>query len=191
MPSSPTPSRRRRAIALVAFSGLGGLAACTPYRAGGLQRAAPPGAVVVASGCLDVAAAISDDAVAAWPVIDVQFGNRCDRSVAVDLRAIGGFGHTRTGTTVALVPYDPQRELTALPLEARTAGSERLQYRDRRDLGIVGDDIVDVCLDLAGLGGTRSAPAPARCFARVASAFVQAPRELDIQTAARAGAVAP
>ena len=192
MPSSPTPSRRRRAIALVAFSGLGGLAACTPYRAGGLQRSAPAGAIVVESGCLDVAAAVSDDAVAAWPVIDVQFGNRCDRSVAVDLRAIGGFGHTRTGTTVALVPYDPRAELAPLPLEARSAGGERLQYRDRRDLGLVGDDLVDVCLDLAGLGGPPSSPLPpARCFARAPSFAQAAPRELDIQTAAMAGAVAP
>lgn len=189
MPSSP--SRLRRAVALAALSGLGALAACTPYRAGGLQRSAPSGVVVVASGCLDVAAAVSDDAVAAWPVIDVQFGNRCDRPVPVDLRTIGVFGHTRTGRAVALVPYDPRGELAALPLEARTAGRERLQYRDRRDLGVVGDDVVDVCLDLAGLGGPPSVAAPpARCWSRVAPGG-PVPRQLDIQTAAMAGAVAP
>lgn len=147
-----------------------GLAACAPYRPGALQRSAAAGSAVVVAGCLDVAARVIDDAVAAWPVVELRFGNRCDRPVPVDLRAIGGFGHTRGDLLVSLVAYDPNRELRPLLLEARTQGEEQLQYRDRRDLGVVGPDLVDLCLDLAALGGQGlvagpGAP-PVSCFER-------------------------
>lgn len=160
MPSIHLVIRAGLAAALVTAAG-----ACVAYRPGSLQRNAPPGVAVVETGCLDVAAAIATDPIVAWPVVDLHFGNRCDRPVPVDLRAIGAFGRTRAGAIVPLVPYDPQAELRALPLEARSQGSEQLQYRDRRDLGPVGDDVIDVCVELGGLGG--SAP-QVRCFPRPA-----------------------
>ncbi|HVV85723.1 MAG TPA: hypothetical protein VHE35_21840, partial [Kofleriaceae bacterium] len=127
---------------------------------------ATPGTAVVAAGCLDVAAAVTSDAIAAWPVVDLRFGNRCDRPVPVDLRASDAYGHTRDGAVVRLVPYDPRAELRALPLEARSSGGDQLQYRDPRDLGVVGGEVVDLCLDLAGLGGPASGTPIVRCFPR-------------------------
>ena len=166
MPSIHPRRRRARQLARAALAAAltSALVACAAYRPGTFQRTAPAGTAVVEAGCLDVAATVTDDAVAAWPVVDLQFGNRCDRPVPVDLRAIAASGHTRTGAVVNLVPYDPMAELRPLPLEARSRGRELLQYRDRRDLGVVGADVVDLCLELGALGG---AAAQVRCFPRL------------------------
>ena len=157
--------RSRACLARGALAGalISALVGCAAYRPGNLQRLAPAGTHVVETGCLDVAARVTDDAVAAWPVVDLQFGNRCDRPVPVDLRAIAAFGHTRGGVVVNLVAHDPLAELRSLPLEARSRGGELLQYRDRRDLAVVGPDVIDVCLELGALGG--AAP-QVRCFPR-------------------------
>lgn len=155
--------RARLARGALAGALASALVACAAYRPGTFQQSASPGTAVVETGCLDVAASLTDDAVAAWPVVDLQFGNRCDRPVPVDLRAIAAFGHARDGALVHLVAYDPLAELRSLPLEARSRGGELLQYRDRRDLAVVGPDVIDVCLELGALGG--AAP-QVRCFRR-------------------------
>lgn len=151
--------------ARVASVGALALSACVAYQPGTLQRTATSNTAVAEVGCLDLAAEVTTDVVAAWPVVDLRFGNRCARPVPVDLGAIAAFGRTAAGTTVRLVPFDPERALRSLPLEARTQGGERLQYRDGRDLGEVGADVIDLCLDLATIGGGSPAPI-IRCWPR-------------------------
>ena len=99
-------------------------------------------------GCLDVAVAGTRDPIAPGPVLDYQFGNRCDHAIHVDLSAVRAVGRTSSGEEVALVPYDPYGEIDAEKLEARGAGRERLEYRTARDFGT---DLVQVCVDLGAV----------------------------------------
>lgn len=168
-------ARPRPRVVLALGPPLLALAACSPYRPGSFQRGATPTTAVVNLGCLDVAADSAPDPVAAWPVLDLRFGNRCDRPVPVDLRRLSVVGQTAGGQQVALVPYDPGQVLRALPLEARTWGTERLHYRDRRDLAPVAADVIAVCVDLAGLDEVVGSRAPlVRCWSRPAMAVASA-----------------
>lgn len=139
------PSILARGSACVAL----GLLGCSRYSAGSFHGGGRDfTGQYVTVGCLDVAIASDHDPVAPGPVVDYQFGNRCDRAVPVDLGAIRATGRTPSGEEVALVPYDPYREIRGLRLEARTAGRERLEYRKARDFGT---DVVQICLALDGL----------------------------------------
>lgn len=128
-----------------------GLVGCAAYSPGSFRQGGRAFAgQLVTLDCLDLAVAGDRDPVAPGPILDFQFGNRCDHAIGVDLGAIRATGRTPTGEEVALVAYDPYREIRPLRLEARTAGRERLEYRKARDLGI---DLIQVCVELEGVTG--------------------------------------
>jgi hypothetical protein len=56
-------------------------------------------------------------------------GNGCDHAVDVDLGAIPVMGYDDEGRETALVPFDPQHELGALPLDGRRFAEEAIEYR--------------------------------------------------------------
>ena len=133
-----------------------GLVGCTAYSPGSFRhRGQEFSGQLVTLECLDLAVAGDRDVVAPGPSLDYRFGNRCDHAIAVDLGAVLATGRTPSGEEVALVPYDPYREIKPLRLEARTAGRERLAYRGvapgpPQDFGI---DLVSVCVALDGVTG--------------------------------------
>lgn len=134
-----------------------GLAGCLSYSPGSFRRGSEPfEGQHLTLDCLELGVAGQHDAVAIGPVVSYQFGNRCDHAVAVDLGAIRATGWTPSGQEVALIPYDPYREIKPLRLEAHSYGRERLEYRKAVDLGV---DLVHVCVEL---GGVTSGPASAR-----------------------------
>jgi len=153
--------RRMSSFTLLAIAGVSlGLVACAPYSPGSFRV---PGRDFsgerLTLDCLDLAVAGDRDLVAAGPIVDYQFGNRCQHPITVDLGAIRATGRTPTGEEVALVPYDPQGQIRAVTLETRTAGRERLEYRKARDFGI---DLVQVCVALDGVAGASTGVV---CFA--------------------------
>ncbi len=128
-----------------------GLVGCTAYSPGSFRhRGQEFSGQLVTLECLDLAVAGDRDVVAPGPILDYRFGNRCDHAIAVDLGAVRATGRTPSGEEVALVPYDPYREIKPLRLEARTTGRERLEYRKAQDFGI---DLVQVCVALDGVTG--------------------------------------
>jgi hypothetical protein len=134
-------------------------AACvTPYKPGSFQILGEPfvGDTVTA-GCLDLAVKVARDPVATGPVVQYQFGNRCDRVATIDLKRVPVTGRTAAGEEVAMVAYDPYGAMTALPLDARTAGRERIEYRIAKDFT---GDVVSICVaigELAEPGTSRLA----------------------------------
>lgn len=145
-----------------------GLTGCATYSPGAFAtRGENFTGQLLTVGCLDLGIVGTRDAVAPGPVVEYQFGNRCDRAVPLDLRAVTAVGRTSSGQQVALVPFDPYGEITPKRLEARTAGKERLEYRNARDLGI---DIVEVCVEVGAIttGGTPSTVCVVPGGARVA-----------------------
>jgi hypothetical protein len=126
-----------------------GLTGCATYSPGSFaSRGQAFTGQAVTLGCLDLAIAGTRDAIAPGPVVDYQFGNRCDRAIGVDFRAIRATGRTARGEQVALVAYDPYGEITGKRLEARTAGRERLEYRAARDLSA---DLIEVCVEVGAI----------------------------------------
>jgi hypothetical protein len=140
------------ALALVAAG------ACAGYRPGSFTMSGEPfvGELTTA-GCLDLAVDVGRDPVAAGPVVQYQFGNRCDRAQTIDLGAVHVTGRTRSGEEVAMVAYDPLGEIRPLPLDARGSGRERIEYRTRRDFS---GDVVAVCVAIGEVGGSGGEPAP-------------------------------
>jgi hypothetical protein len=135
--------------------------ACTPYRAGSFTMAGEPfvGELTTA-GCLDLAVAVARDPVATGPVVQYQFGNRCDRAATIDLGRVAVTGRTANGEEVAMVAYDPYAEIKPLPLDARTAGRERIEYRTARDFS---GDVVSVCVRIGALAEPGTAHLEMTC----------------------------
>jgi hypothetical protein len=98
-------------------------------------------------GCLDLAVAPVDDAAAEGPVAAVTFANRCDAAVVVDLPSIRATGRGLDGREVAMGVFDPDREIRAGLLEARTIGRELIEFQP---LG-GGPAPYDLCLDVSRL----------------------------------------
>ncbi|MBK9037299.1 MAG: hypothetical protein IPL61_39660 [Myxococcales bacterium] len=143
-----------------------GLLGCATYSPGSFAARGESFTGQLATiGCLDLAVAGTRDAVAPGPVVDFQFGNRCDHAVHVDLSAVRATGRTSAGERVALVAYDPYGEIARQKLEARGIGRERLEYRSARDFGT---DLIEVCVEVGQIteGGAPSmmcvAPEPGR-----------------------------
>ena len=122
-------------------------------------------------GCLDVAISIGADPVvpARDPVLQIDFGNRCDRSVDVDLRALHVSAQYADGIPIALAVFDPRGEIERLPLDARWRGAESLEY--------VGPDAqatppARVCVAIDAIAPSEHvAPPPPLCFAREGERF--------------------
>ena len=88
--------------------------------------------------CVELAIAVDRSSAAEGPVVVYSFGNRCSRSVVIDLRAIrveAADGHV-------LAPYDPRGEIVPTRLPARWSGSEHIEYE-----GAPGE----VCVDAGSL----------------------------------------
>ncbi|KAB2881763.1 MAG: hypothetical protein F9K40_23845 [Kofleriaceae bacterium] len=145
-----------RAVPLILATGVS--AACATYRAGSFEMSGEPmlGERTTA-GCLDLAVDVARDAVATGPVVQYQFGNRCDRAATIDLGGVRVTGRTATGEEVAMVPYDPYNEIRALALDARASGRERIEYRTSRELS---GDVVAVCVAIGAIGGDAVPAAP-------------------------------
>ena len=144
-----------RAVILVMATGAS--AACASYRAGSFEISGEPflGERTTA-GCLDLAVDVGRDAVATGPVVQYQFGNRCDRAASIDLGGVRVTGRTSTGEEVAMVAYDPYGQIRRLPLDARASGRERIEYRTAREFG---GDVIAVCVAIGSIAGDET-PAP-------------------------------
>lgn len=135
--------------ALVGSVAAVGLLGCATYSPGSFAaRGESFTGQLTTIGCLDLAVAGSSDAVAPGPIVEYQFGNRCDHAIHVDLGAVRALGRTSSGEQVALVPYDPYSELSRQKLEARGFGRERLEYRTARDFGT---DVMEVCVEVGAI----------------------------------------
>jgi len=99
----------------------------TRYRAGGL--AADGSAEVHRLGCVDVGLAIGRRPEATGPVVIISLGNACKHSVAVDLSALHVVGGNDRGHTVAMVAYDPDREIEPLRIDGLVQGDEWIEYQ--------------------------------------------------------------
>ena len=111
----------------------------------------------VSLGCLDLAVHRRQD-MPIGPVIEYQFGNRCDHAATVDLGALVVQGRAADGSEVELRPYDPEAEIHPVTLDGRAIGGEALAYPSEVA-------IAEVCVDVAPL--VPAAPARWVCAARV------------------------
>jgi len=100
-------------------------AACMPepYVAGMLEA---PG---VQLGCLDVAVLRGERPEAQGPVAVVELGNRCEHRIHVDLGKLRVIGIDRDGRRFPLQPYDPNREIRPLAMDARASGNEWIEMQ--------------------------------------------------------------
>jgi hypothetical protein len=94
--------------------------------------------------CLDLAIERRPDLRDGCKVVSYAFANRCDQPATVDLAAVRVVGRARDGADIALVPYDPKRELRPLVLDGRAAGREAIAYGG-------GTDVASVCIDAASI----------------------------------------
>lgn len=138
-------------------------AACN-YQPGSLLVQSPGDARVGRQvGCVDLAIAVGEDVDApdGDPVFRIDFGNRCDRRVDLDLSALRVTADYADGIHARLTAYDPRRELRQLPLDARARGSEVIEFVAAPDHTTLPDRL---CVELAGVvSGVLTDPAPA-CF---------------------------
>lgn len=147
-----------RAVAFL-FIGIG---ACSTYKPGSfVNKGEPFVGELTTAGCLDLAVAVTREAVAPGPVVNYQFGNRCDRAQTIDLQRVTVTGRTPAGEEVAMVPYDPYGEMVPLPLDARSAGRERIEYRTARDFA--SGDVVSVCVAIGALAEEGAAQLAVTC----------------------------
>ena len=133
------------------------LAGCA-YQPGSFSYAGPkpaPDGERVTVGCLDLAISrrLDYDASA---VIEYWFGNRCNRTIEVDLQRVAVVGRFGDGREVELSPYDPQGELRTRRLSGRLTGREAIAYRTPRG------SAAQVCVDAASI--VRADPARWVCF---------------------------
>jgi hypothetical protein len=143
----------RRAIFMSALAG------CTAYQpgsftSGGGGRAPAFEGERTTVGCLDLAIARGPDYDAS-AVLQYRFGNRCNRSIEVDLQHVAVVARFEDGREEALTAYDPDRELAPRALAGRSAGYEALAYPTA---GIA----VQVCVDAASI--VRAQPAHWLCL---------------------------
>jgi hypothetical protein len=100
--------------------------------------------VRVTFGCVDLGIARRADALTG-PVIAYEFGNGCDWPADIDLSRVDVIARDRDGSEFALRPYDPDREIAAASLDARSHGREAIEYR-LEDLTV---SVAAVCVDPA------------------------------------------
>lgn len=115
--------------------------------------------------CLDLSVALVHSAPAAGPVIQYSFGNRCRRAVTVDLAAARVTARAASGEVVTLRPYDPRREIRALPLDGLLSGREQISY-----VAPQMTSAISICIDATSVdssGPVRLAPV---CLAEAGTA---------------------
>jgi hypothetical protein len=136
---------------------LSSLVACQGYRAGSFRG--DTGEFVGAHrtvGCVDVSVASLRDPEARGPAARFSFGNRCDAATALDLSAVRVVARYADGERATVRPYDPGRVIRQGLLEARTTGTESIEYQSPRR----GVRVVELCMDLAGIDANEPSPRP-------------------------------
>ena len=111
-------------------------------------------------GCLDVSVLRRPDMTdgpTRSAVLEYQFGNRCNTHLVVDLVRVPVVGRTAEGE-VTLTPYDPNLEMMALKMGARTAGKEAIAYPFTQA-------IAQLCVDVAGIAAEKNVASHWLCFA--------------------------
>jgi hypothetical protein len=108
-------------------------------------------------GCIDVAVAMTDDQTAPGPIISYQFGNHCFHQAMIDLASVRVVAQTRDGARLELHPHDPRGEITAMQIDAWTAGDERIAYDTP-------DPLEKVCVDLGRFDGDPDGTAQWKCL---------------------------
>ncbi len=99
-------------------------------------------------GCLDVAVSLTGGTIQQGPVIYYTVGNRCDRVTIVDFSAVRARSAAGVSLGVPMMPFDPDRELRPLQMEARTVISELIEYRH-----IAPTEGHGLCVDVGRLNG--------------------------------------
>jgi hypothetical protein len=112
-------------------AGVGGCAS-TPYTPDALVRA-PDGAAWPnarrAGECLDIAIwTVKSEETGQMALLHLAFGNRCDRTVAVDLRGLRVSATCGARTDIELSPNDPRHEIGPGRLAPHAEGWERIAY---------------------------------------------------------------
>lgn len=95
-------------------------------------------------GCVDVGVGFGRTDHGA--VVAYEFGNRCDRSVVLDLATVRVVGRDADGHERPLSAFDPREEIRPMPLAARWFGDEQIAYNDAAT-----SPIVTVCVDIGGI----------------------------------------
>ena len=149
-------------LALVALA----LSSCFHYAPGTLRARHRRWATTREVGCLDVAAEIIGDphVEPSSPVVDLQFGNRCDGGVHVDLRKLEVVARWSDGRRVELHAYDPRNEIEPLPLAPGMLGHEAIAYPAPKDEA---GPPSQVCVDLGGIDADEQRIDAKTCFSRV------------------------
>ena len=75
-------------------------------------------------GCVDIAVHGAWPHEAVGPVVVIELGNRCEHSVAIDLRRLEVFDDGSR-----LTAFDPYDEIDARRIDARRTGEEWIEYR--------------------------------------------------------------
>lgn len=110
--------------------------------------------------CLDLAVALVHSGSAAGPVIQYSFGNRCRRSVTVDIGAARVSARDASGARVVLRPYDPRAEIRPLPIDALMSGREQILYQSATRLSAI-----SICVDVDAIEVSARAEMPPICLA--------------------------
>jgi hypothetical protein len=95
-------------------------------------------------GCLDLSIATRLRTPRA-AVVEYDFGNRCEHPAMVDLASVRVFGRTSDGREIPLQAYDPNHELRALPIDARSTGHEAIAYEAETSR------VDQICVDAAAI----------------------------------------
>lgn len=133
------------------------LSSCA-YRPGSFNaRKGPfPGKRII-TGCLDVAIAPAAEAsTVGGEVIELNFGNRCDQRVRVDIGAIRVRATLADGLTAPLVPVDPKAEIRPLELDMLATGREVIEYRIANAPVAASVTVTNACFDVTDLTDTHS-----------------------------------
>jgi hypothetical protein len=125
----------------------------------------------VTIGCLDLSVDRRAD-MNGDPVLDYQFGNRCDSPVTIDLVNLRVVGRMATGEDRHLRPFDPHGEMRVAQLDALQAGGEAIAY-----VATEHAEYVQLCVDIAQIERTDK-PRDAHwvCFGQKADLLAEASR---------------
>jgi hypothetical protein len=99
-------------------------------------------------GCVDIGVGFGRTDHGA--VVAYELGNRCDRSVVLDLATVRVVGRDADGRERPLSPFDPRDEIHPVPLPARWWGGEQIAYNDTETT-----PLVTVCVDVGGIDASQ------------------------------------
>ena len=120
-------------VAWLVLTGVGvGGCAPAPYTPDALVRSpngAPWANARRAGECLDIAIwTVKSEETAPMPLLHLAFGNRCDRTIAVDLGRLRVSAACGARSDIELSPNDPRNEIGPGRLAPHAEGWERIAY---------------------------------------------------------------